>query len=306
MTLTRMFDITINSTSETKNSWDHWNEKFLGSTCGQIAKNKFFRGVTKFSPCRLSRFFKVLFCLRCLSLSKRYTLYTCQKKGLAEDWFPLQTFQSLINIRTSNWITVYYSIFLHAHHRKNFHPRCSMYGIFSYIYHEHCQMWVNIPYMDPMGYIFHLCRMISRLFFFRQFWSTFGWSFTGDSCLPQEFSLVRKHVLYLVTSHFWIVIVRMEEVVHLIIFQHDSTCINMFFVNSIAIASFSDEDSCFFSFPVFELFSSFFHQLGVSFIHHHFHLWDHSNSSMYVCHSDVILLAISKEHGWCWMISWLY
>ena len=81
---------------------------FLDQLVARLQKNKFFRGVTKFSPCRLSRFFKVLFCLRCLSLSKRYTLYTCQKKGLAEDWFPLQTFQSLINIRTSNWITVFF------------------------------------------------------------------------------------------------------------------------------------------------------------------------------------------------------
>ena len=30
-------------------------------------------------------------------------------------------------------------------------PIGSMYGIFTYIYHEIKQMKVNIPYMDPMG-----------------------------------------------------------------------------------------------------------------------------------------------------------
>jgi len=30
-------------------------------------------------------------------------------------------------------------------------PRCSMYGTFTYMYHEHCQMKVNIPYIEHLG-----------------------------------------------------------------------------------------------------------------------------------------------------------
>ena len=40
---------------------------------------------------------------------------------------------------------------LYIYHIYIYNPIPSMYGIFTYIYNENNQMWVNIPYMDGVG-----------------------------------------------------------------------------------------------------------------------------------------------------------